>query len=111
MSRKYNLTDPGDTEALILHSDHSDGKAFIEKVQDVEPTLELNKALQTYEGKLPMEQGQGAFRRVGHIPNVIIEKWKNELGVDAMDPADWPKVKKLLNDPDWKYLRSSDGKI
>lgn len=111
MSRRYDLTNPGDTEALILHSDHSEGKAYLEKIQDVEPILERNKALQTHDGKLPMERGEGNFRRVGIIPNVIIEKWKNEFGVDVFKPADWPKVRALLNDPEWRYLRSSEGTI
>lgn len=111
MTRRFNLTEQGDTEALVLHSDHSEGKAYLEKVQDVEPILERNKALQNHDGLLPMEQGEGEFRRVGTIPNVVTEKWKNELGVDVFNPAHWPKVRALLNDPEWRYLRSSEGTI
>ncbi len=45
--------------------------------------------------------------KVASIPLVIVEKWANELGVNVFDRSHWPKVKQLLNDPDWRYLRTT----
>ncbi len=44
------------------------------------------------------------MRKVASIPLVVIEKWKQELGVDIMNKNDWPKVKQLLNDPENRFL-------
>ena len=45
------------------------------------------------------------------IPAIIAVKWLNELGVNLFDSNHWPAVKRLLRDPDWKWLRSSPGRI
>ena len=110
MSRVYDLTEPGDDHRLLLHTD-IDGKPYLQHIYDVEPILERNKALQTYDGLLPMERGEGNFRRVATFPNGIIEKWKKELGVDVMNREHLPKVMALLRQPEWRYLVSAPGKI
>lgn len=79
-----------------------------ERVQDVEPILEQNKRLQNA-GKQ-----KGDFRHIGSVPNVILEKWMNELGVPVLQ---MPKhefdrfIRKKLNDPEWRHLRTYDGGI
>jgi hypothetical protein len=46
---------------------------------------------------------------VASIPLVIIEKYKNEKGIDLM--KDKAAMKRFLNDPDNKFLRVKPGKI
>lgn len=45
--------------------------------------------------------------KIASVPLIIAEKWQNEMGVNVMDPTHWPKVRQLLNDPDWRYLRTT----
>ena len=45
-------------------------------------------------------------RLVARIPLIVIAKWRNELGVDYWNPDHQAKVDALLNDPDWRWLRT-----
>jgi hypothetical protein len=47
-------------------------------------------------------------RMVARIPLIVIAKWRNELGVDYWNPDHQDKVDALLNDADWRWLRT-DG--
>lgn len=87
----------------------SDGKWAIETIQDVEPILERNKAMQN--------DGSGGwsptrdFRRAASIPDVVILQWKKQYGVDIHNPDHWPAVKKLLNSSEWQWLRTAPGRL
>jgi hypothetical protein len=85
-----------------------DGSLIVHREADVEPLLELNKALATSgDGYTPSRE----LRRAASIPLAIIEKWKNELGVDVFDQNDLPKVRQLLNSSEWLYLRTAPGRL
>lgn len=90
----------------LFHSDPSERKLVVERVQDCDPILEHNKMLRT------MEQKSDWGRHVASIPAVIYEKWFNEYnaGRSVPDLKMWgPEfgafVQRKLNDPEWKYLR------
>lgn len=85
-----------------------DGERFaVETVADVEPIIDLNKALANDgDGYSPSRE----LRRIASIPLVIVEKWKNEFGVDVFNKDHAQAVRRLLNDPDWRYLRTSPGR-
>ena len=85
-----------------------DGRAVLERVQDVESVLARNKALaREDDGYSPSRE----LRRAASIPLVVAEKWRNELGVDVLDPDHWAAVKRLLNDPEWRWLRTAEGRL
>ena len=95
----------GLTEAF--HFDHGDNSFAIETSADVQPILDENKRL--------ANDGDGYsasrdLRRIASIPNIIVEKWRNELGVDVYNKGHAQKVRQLLNDADWRYLRTSPGR-
>ena len=48
--------------------------------------------------------------KVASIPTIVIEQWKKE-GIDLWKDEDWPKVRAKLNDPEYKWLRTSPGKV
>lgn len=96
----YGLTD-------AFHVD-TDVRFAIETRQDVEPFLDNNKRLANdNDGYSPSRE----LRRIASIPLVIVEKWKNEMGVDVFKKDHQAKVRALLNDPDWRYLRTSPGRF
>lgn len=85
---------------------HHDGKAFtIERVQDVEPIVELNKQLQT------MEQRSDWARHVARVPNIILEKWLNEewergnINMQFGSDEYYEMVERKLQDPDYRAFR------
>ena len=51
------------------------------------------------------------MRKVASIPLIIIEKWKAEHGVDIMNKDHWHRVKQLLNDPEYRFLRTHESNI
>lgn len=91
-----------------LHKDASDGMIYAERIQDVEAILERNKDLQAHRQKAE------TFHQIGTIPNVILEKWINEDGVNylALPGDEFGKlVKRKLRDPDYAWLRTTDRKF
>jgi len=107
MGRQYLDTDAG------IHSFHdydaSNDVTHIQKVQDVEPILERNKELaKTDHQKNGIRSG---WWHAASIPNVIIEKWISEDGINFYNPDHWAAVKRKLNSPEWRYLRTGNGKL
>jgi len=83
-----------------------DGNEFkIHEIQDVSAILEANK-YQANEAHGGWSESRD-FRKVGSIPLSIIHKWKAEKGIDVFNKDHWPAVKRLLNDSDWRHLRSA----
>jgi hypothetical protein len=85
--------------------------SYIETVYNVEPILQANKEAQKdrYGDKKGIKAG---WWHAGSIPNGVIAKWKTE-GIDffTKDPDHWKMIVKLLNSPDYRYLRTGSGKI
>lgn len=95
--------------------EEKDGLLVIRKTvpKDVLRTyLDHNKAEQN---AIPQKQFKSALRKknmwkVASIPNIVIEQWKKE-GIDLFKDEDWPKVQAKLNDPEYKWLRTSPGRV
>jgi hypothetical protein len=86
----------------------SDGSLIVHRGEDVEPVLELNKALATSgDGYTPSRE----LRRAASIPFAIIEKWKNELGIDVFNPDHIGAVRRLLNSSEYAFLRTAPGRL
>ena len=68
--------------------------------QDVEPLLDANKAAAN-EASGPM----GDMVHVASIPASVQMKWMVEKGVDILNPDHRQAVAKLLDDPEWRYLK------
>jgi hypothetical protein len=88
--------------------DASTGDLIVHREADVEPLLELNKALATSgDGYTPSRE----LRRAASIPLAIIEKWRNEHGIDVFNPDHMPAVRKLLNSSEYAFLRTAPGRL
>lgn len=88
-----------------VHRDRADKRIIFERVQDVEPILDANKALQG-------ERQRGDFRHIASIPNVIIEKWMNESGAPilSMGSEEFARfIRRKLADPDNAFLRTDSA--
>ena len=76
--------------------------------QRVEALLDLNREAANHCDPYNAERD---VRMVARIPLIVIAKWRNELGVDYWNPDHQAKVDALLNDPEWRWLRTDEGVI
>lgn len=99
-------------KTLIKYDDATE-ETIIGTVQDVSPVLERAKRMRDDPSQpwRSEEKGELGWWKVGSIPLVIVEKWKRELGVDVFNPHHMPAVKRLLNDPDYAYLKTAPVRI
>lgn len=97
------------TVATNWHLDRNEKKVVVERCQDIETILDRNKYLQN-----EAQTWAGDWHHIGTIPNVIIEKWMNEEGVNILKmPADeWGQfIKRKLRDPENMWLRTTNRRI
>jgi hypothetical protein len=85
----------------------SDGEKFrIAEYQNIQPIIDANRALAVNDGYA--KRGiKDDWWHYASIPNVVALKWKNEKGVDVFDPSQRKAVFKLLNDPEYAYLKTT----
>lgn len=96
-----------DTERRITTWHEHDpvlGKTRIIYEQDVEPIIEANKTRQLNQGKA-MDTG-GDWWHAAHIPDAVWMKWRIEEGIDIFNRDHMPAVKRKLDDPDYRHLRT-----
>lgn len=90
---------------------HHDGdKVAIETRQDLSKLFDATRKLRnSFAGY--KDSGEHHFHRYAVIPDIVIDQWRNDYGIDVYDPEDEPRVRKLLNDPEWRNLRTTEGWI
>lgn len=89
------------------------GRLIVERVQDIEPTIEANKKeMGEWSGHNESSRWKGDFHHVARIPEVVIEKWCNENGFTYADFIKDPKIaKRFLNDSQNCLFRTKPGRI
>lgn len=90
--------------------DATEDRTIITETQDVEPLLEMNKA--QYNDESFKRRGmKNEMLKVASVPVTVLMEWKTKHGVDAWDKNHTAKIMKLLNDPEYRYLRTASGKF
>ena len=105
---KKRLFDQSEGVTEYFHYDDMTDTSFIETVQDVEPHIEMAKAIRNNQ-EITKQGIKDGWWHIGHLPDVIILKMKEEDGVDVFDRNHWPKVGQLLNDK-YSAFKLTDGK-
>lgn len=85
------------------------GRIRIETSQDVEPIIELNKKLAN-ESKGYSKSRE--LRHIAQIPFNVLHMWSQVDGVNLFALHRREKLaylRRKLNDPDWRFLRTSGG--
>lgn len=108
MKRHFSTDD--ETGAVeVFHFDDATHQATIQTTMDVEPIIEQNKKM--------MNQGDSGYspsremKRIASIPNEVLMTWQMRYGVDVLKKENVHLLKRLLNDPEWKYLRTAPGRF
>ena len=74
--------------------------------QDVEGILKANMALQN-DPDVWKQGVKNGWALYATIPNIVIEKWLSEFGVNVYNKDHEKKVFQLLNQPEYKYLKTT----
>jgi hypothetical protein len=92
-----------------FHYDHVTKTSYVETVQDVTPILDDNNALRNDDeySKNGIKEEMWHFAR---IPIWVQVKWLNEYGREnwPMHPKNSKLLFKLINSPEWKYLKTTN---
>lgn len=84
-------------------------------IQDTEEVLEQNKAMANHNDGWSVEGSKSdkLLRRAASVPWVIQEKWRQDYGIDyrSTDPDQQAAVNRLLDDSDWRNLRTAHWRI
>lgn len=89
-----------------LHFDDAERTFSILREHDAQPIIDDNKRWQADgAGWSPTRE----MRRVASIPPLVHELWKKLYGVDPLKPQHHDLLRRLLNDPDNRFLRVSEG--
>ena len=95
-----------------LAYDPETGQAVMKSVFKTAATnavLEDNKREQTDNPK--NQTKDKVFRKVASIPVLVHELWKSMYGVDPLAKGNEAFLERLLNDPDWRELRTDTGYV
>ena len=118
MEKRLLDYDPLTRTSVYHHYDDLTKETVIEEIQDVGHFLEVNKRTQTHDvgggGGLNEYSRKGikaGWWHVATIPNSVIVKWKQDHGIDVFNKDHTPGIKRLLNDPEWRYLRTGTGRV
>jgi len=114
MAGPWQTLDDGRSNGILqsMIHDEVDDVLVVKSVADVEPFLEKNKAEMR-----DAETGRRGYtpsrdlQKVASIPNIIIEKWMREDGINVFDPNHADKVLARLDSPEYLYLRTAPGTL
>lgn len=90
--------------------DTQDGDEFTVRYQaDVQPVIDANKHDQVHNptGYSPSRE----LQHVARIPITIQMQWIERYGADPLAKGNEGLLRRILNDPDWRYLRTGGGLI
>ena len=94
----------------IHHYDETNDITHIEHTQDCTAGLDAMKAL--HGTSIQKDGVKHGWMHGAWIPDIIQIKWMKEEGIkDIYAEEYWPKIKKLLNSPDYRYLKSGSMKL
>lgn len=81
--------------------------------QDAEPTIELNKKKQSmgraYYAGAKETNDEPDMWKLASIPILVQFDWAQKYGITDITSAEhWPRVQKLLNSNEYRYLKTAD---
>ena len=84
----------------------SDTTVVYREQNDVNLILDGNKVLQN-DDQFTKDGIRDGWWKYATIPNIVIEKWLNEHGVDVYNKDHQKAVYRLLNRPEYRYLKTT----
>jgi hypothetical protein len=100
--------DPFTGMTTYFDYDHVSDTTLISREQDVKLLLDVNKKLQN-DADYSKDGIKREWWHYASIPPIIIEKWRNEFGIDVFNKDHEKAVFRKLNDPEYRYLKTTSG--
>ena len=91
-------------EMLSFRYNHDNDTVTLGHHQDTEALLERNKEAMLDPDK-HRRQAKEEWAHYATIPNIVVLEWRQKYGVDFFDKNHWSACMKLLNDPEYRYLK------
>lgn len=111
MSLELIDVDPITGMQTLLEFDEVNPRKFhIHHRQDVQPLLERNKILQN-DPDYKREGIKAGMQHLASVPDIWVHYLKRRKNIDVFNKNDLPKIKQLLRDPAYKFLRATLGDI
>ncbi len=107
MSNKNIFDVDWDGSSVTTFEEEADGTVHINKIQDAEPILNINK--EEYHTGANDRTASPFGRKVASIPVTVWENWKKET--NGAIEHDQVLLAKYLNDPDNRFLRTHNSRI
>jgi hypothetical protein len=85
------------------------GELVVKRTQDVEPILDHNKRAQADAAGGWRRNAGKTRRQIAEIPNIVVEQWLRE-GFNIFRVSEI-ELRKKLDDPQWSYLKTVQGKV
>ena len=106
MTKRILDYDPQTAITTTFDYDPHNDTAIVSREQDVGLILDINKAITNNEdiSKKGIKEGWWHYAQV---PNIVIEKWRTEHGVDFFNKDHQKAWLKLLNQPEYRYLKTT----
>lgn len=91
--------------------DSASKKLIVQRVQDITNNLDVNQAEYNHHGdhKASRYSHKGSSHKVASIPMGLVEQWIKE-GFNIFTATD-AELRRKLNDPDYKKLRTMPGRL
>ena len=106
MAKRIVDYDPLTGISTYFDYDYSTDTSIVGYEQDASVILEANKAMQN-DPDTWKEGVKNSWAHYAQIPNIVIEKWLNEHGVNVYNKDHRPRVFQLLNQPEYRYLKTT----
>ena len=90
----------------VFHFHDATGEFAIEHIEDIKPLIDANQKLRDND-----HSSKDEFRLSARIPLTVVYEWKNKFGVDINNKDHMKAVKRLLNSPDYRYLKTTNRVI
>jgi hypothetical protein len=103
----------GDGVKEDFHFDEATGEITIARTYmgHADPFAQLEKNKQEQIDNPKNQTKDKTFRKVASIPLAVVEMWTAIYGVDPTAKGNEPLLNRLLNDPDWRWLRTDTGRV
>lgn len=104
MAKRLLDFNPLTGESVFMQTDNDQMRIVHE--QDVTSIIDGNKRLAN-DPQITRDGIKNDMLLYASIPNTLIVKWKQELGLDVFNKAHRNRLFKLLNSPEYKYLKTT----
>jgi hypothetical protein len=92
----------------VNNTGHLGSDYLVHRTQDVTAALDANKAQATHNDGYSASR---ELRRVAHLPWAFIQHCRDIEGWNPLDPEYADRLKRVLNDPEYAFLRTAPGKL